>query len=117
MPLFVGSGIAKAKAAKTNIEREQKNADYLQQQLKSQFEQEAEQLNTYQSLIDYYKNTAIPNASLIIKNASKAYLNGDISYVEYVQSIETASSIQLNYNEAISNYNQTVINIQYLTNQ
>lgn len=54
---------------------------------------------------------------LIIKNASKAYLNGDISYVEYVQSIETASSIQLNYNEAISNYNQTVINIQYLTNQ
>lgn len=117
VPLFVGSGIAKTKAAKTNIEREQKNADYLQQQLKSQFEQEAEQLNTYQSLIDYYKNTAMPNASLIIKNASKAYLNGDISYVEYVQSIETASSIQLNYNEAISNYNQTVINIQYLINQ
>lgn len=117
MPIFAGSTIAKTKAAKINIDREQKNADYLQAQLKSQFDQEVEELNTYQSLIYYYKNTAIPNANLIIKNATKAYQNGDISYVEYVQSIETASTIQLNYNEAISNYNQTVINIQYIINQ
>lgn len=117
LPIFAGSSIAKTKAAKINIDREQKNADYLQAQLKSQFDQEVEELNTYQSLIYYYKNTAIPNANLIIKNATKAYQNGDISYVEYVQSIETASTIQLNYNEAISNYNQTVINIQYIINQ
>ena len=54
----------------------------------------------------------MPNANLIIKNATKAYQNGDISYVEYVQSLETASQIQLNYSEAIYNYNQTIITIQ-----
>ena len=43
--------------------------------------------------------------------------NGDISYVEYVQSLETASQIQLNYSEAIYNYNQTIITIQYSINQ
>ena len=117
VPLFAGSNIAKAKAAKTNIEREQKNADYINQQFKSHLEQQSEQLTTYGSLIEYYKNTAMPNANLIIKNATKGYQNGDISYVEYVQSIETASQIQLNYYEAIYNYNQTIITIQYSINQ
>ena len=117
VPLFAGSSIAKAKASKTNMEREQKNADYINQQYKSYLEQQAEQLATYTSLIEYYKSTAVPNANLIIKNATIAYQNGDISYVEYVQSIETASQIQLNYNEAIYNYNQTIITIQYSINQ
>lgn len=117
IPIFAGSTVAKAKAAKTNIEREQKNADYVNQQFKGYLEQQLEQLETYNSLVEYYKNTAIPNANLIIKNATKSYLNGDISYVEYVQSIETASEIQLNYNDAIYNFNQTVITIQYSINQ
>lgn len=117
VPIFAGSSIARAKSAKTNIEREQKNADYINQQFKSHLEQQSEQLVTYASLIDYYKNTAMPNANLIIKNATKGYQNGDISYVEYVQSLETASQIQLNYSEAIYNYNQTIITIQYSINQ
>ncbi|MDP2162309.1 MAG: efflux RND transporter permease subunit [Flavobacterium sp.] len=117
LPMFMGSTINKSKAAKTNIEMEQKNANYINQQFKSHLEQQMEQLTTYQSLIDYYKNTAIPNADLIIKNATKSYLNGDISYVEYVQGIETATEILTNYNEAINNFNQTIIAIQYTINQ
>lgn len=117
LPLFAGSSIAKTRAAKINIDREQKNADYLHTQLKSQFAEQLDQLNTYQSLIEYYRLSAEPNAEKISRNATKSYSNGDISYVEYVQSIETALGILLNYSESIHNYNQTVINIQYLTNQ
>ncbi|AWI24785.1 CusA/CzcA family heavy metal efflux RND transporter [Flavobacterium pallidum] len=117
VPIFAGSAVAKAKAAATNSEREQKNATYLQAQLKSEFIQQQENLVTYQSQIDFYNTTAIPNANLIGKNAAKAYQNGDISYVEYVQSIETALDIRLNFLQAINNYNQTVINLLYLTNQ
>jgi cobalt-zinc-cadmium resistance protein CzcA len=117
LPIFPGSSIARSKAAKTNIAVELKKSEYLYAQAKSQLEQLTIQLETYQSLIDYYKTTAIANASLIIKNATKGYQNGDISYVEYVQSIETAWTIQYNYNDAINKYNQTVITLQYLLNQ
>ena len=55
VPIFAGSSIARAKTEKTNIEREQKNADYINQQFKSHLEQQSEQLVTYASLIDYYK--------------------------------------------------------------
>jgi cobalt-zinc-cadmium resistance protein CzcA len=117
LPIFPGSSIARSKAAKTSIAVEQKNSEYIYSQAKSQLEQLTKQLETYQSLIDYYQTTAIANANSIIRNATRGYQNGDISYVEYVQSIETASTIQFNYNDAISKYNQTVITLQYLLSQ
>lgn len=117
LPLFAGSGVAKIKAAKTNIEIRQKDAEYLQAQLKNQFYQLREQLATYESLIAYYKTTALPNAETMTENASKAYRNGDISYVEYVQAVETAMTIRTNYLNALNKYNQTVINLQFMVNQ
>jgi cobalt-zinc-cadmium resistance protein CzcA len=117
VPIFAGSGTARIRAAKTNIQIQQKNADYLQQQLVSQYRQQLEQLNTYQALLDYYKSTALPNADIITNNATKAYLNGDIAYVEYVQGLETALTIKLNHINAINKFNETVINLQYLINQ
>ncbi|RKS25733.1 cobalt-zinc-cadmium resistance protein CzcA [Flavobacterium endophyticum] len=117
LPIFAGSSIAKIQASKTNIEMQQKNADYMQSQLINQHEQQLQQLHTFQSLVDYYKTTALPNADLITKNAGKAYMNGDISYVEYVQGLETALGIRTNYINAVNNFNQTVINLQFLANQ
>lgn len=117
LPIFAGSSVSKIQASKTNIEIQQKNAEYLQTQLTNQFQQQLQQLNTFQSLLDYYKATALPNADLITKNAGKAYQNGDISYVEYVQGLETALGIRTNYINAVNNFNQTVINLQFLVNQ
>ncbi len=117
LPIFAGSSVSKIQAAKTNIEVQQKNAVYMETQLVNQHEQQLHQLHTFQSLIDYYKGTALPNADLISKNAEKAYMNGDISYVEYVQGVETALEIRTNYINAVNNFNQTVINLQFLANQ
>lgn len=117
LPIFAGSSISKIQASKTHIEMQQKNADYLQSQLVNQHEQQLQQLQTFQSLIDFYKQTALPNADLITKNSGKAYMNGDISYVEYVQGLETALGIRTNYINAVNNFNQTVINLQFLANQ
>lgn len=117
IPIFAGGNAARIKASKTNVALQQKNADYLQQRLKSDYQQQIEQLNTYESLLAYYTTTALPNASIITNNATKAYLNGDIAYVEYVQGLETALNIRLNHINAINKFNETVINLQFLLNQ
>lgn len=117
LPIFAGSTMSKIQASKTNIEVQQKNVDYLKLELANHYQQQIQQLNTFQSLVDYYKNTALANAELITKNAGKAYQNGDVSYVEYVQALETALAIRTNYINAIHNFNQTVINLQFLVNQ
>ena len=99
------------------MEVRQMNADYLQAQLLSEYNQQMQQLETYRSLVDYYHTTALPNAKVIVNNSSKAYMNGDISYVEYVQGLDTALGIRLNYINAVNNHNQAVITLQYLLNQ
>ncbi len=116
VPIFVGGMNAKVRAAETSIQVQQKNTEYLQAQLKSQRDQQIEQLITSQSLVEYYETSALPAAKLITGNAAKSYQNGDISYVEFIQGIQTALEVQTNYLNAVSNYNQAVINLQYLLN-
>lgn len=117
VPIFAGSTVSKIKAAKTNIEIQEKNAAYLKLEMQNQYQQQLEQLKTFESQLDYYKNTALENAMLISKNAGKAYQNGDISYFEYVQGLETSLAIRTNYINTVNNFNQTVINLQFLINQ
>jgi cobalt-zinc-cadmium resistance protein CzcA len=54
---------------------------------------------------------------VIAANATKAYQNGDVSYMEYLQGLETALGIQTDYLQTIHDYNQAAINLQYLLNQ
>lgn len=117
IPVFFGATAARTRAARINVEREKQATGYVQAQLKSQWMEQTEQLKTASALIDYYRDTAEPNAKKITANATKAYQNGDISYVEFVQGLDTANQILLNYADAIRRYNLAVINIQYLINQ
>lgn len=116
VPLFWAATNARIRAARANAEIQQANADYLKAELQSTLSAQREQLETYRAMLVYYTETALPNAAVISGNATKAYQNGDISYVEFVQSMETALSIKNNYTDAINNYNQAIITIQYLLN-
>ncbi|MCF0059650.1 CusA/CzcA family heavy metal efflux RND transporter [Dyadobacter sp. CY356] len=117
IPVFSKSYRSKVRAAETNIQLQQKNVDYLQSQLQNQYQQQLTQLYTYQSLIEYYQTSAIPNARTISANASKSYQSGEISYVEYLQGIQTALDIDMNYLKAVADFNQAFASLQYLLNQ
>ena len=110
------SNKAKIRASETNILMQSKNVELQQSQLNGAYAQEIQQLTASKSLLDYYQNSAIPNARIIAQNAAKAYFNGDISYIEYLQGIQTSREIQLNNLQAIYAYNQRVINLQFLLN-
>lgn len=84
--------------------------------MNSELLQQIQEQKTNQSLVDYYVQTALPNAEIISKNATKAYQNGEVGYVEYLQSLETVLNIEQNYLQAINTFNRSVINIQYLLN-
>ena len=118
LPIF-GKAANKAKldAANTYILLQQKNVATQTANLQGLFSQEIKQVEGLKTQLDYYQNTALPNATLISRQASKAYLSGDIAYVEYLQSFQTARDIQRNYVETLFRYNQSIINLQFLLNQ
>ncbi|MET3125449.1 cobalt-zinc-cadmium resistance protein CzcA [Arcicella rosea] len=116
IPIFGKAINARIKASETEILVQQKNAEYLKNQINSQLLQQIEEQKVNQSLIDYYIQTALPNAEIISSNAQRAFQNGEIGYVEYLQGLETVLSIQQNHLSVISQFNQNNINIQYLLN-
>ena len=96
---------------------QQANAEYVQTQLKNQYLQELQELLTLQSAVEFYETSVLPSAKNISKNASIAYEQGDISYVEYLQGIQTALESQISYVSVLNQYNQSVSAIQYLLNK
>ena len=117
IPLFFGSQAKKIKAMKYSIEQAELEKSYLHKQLSESVQQQLEIIRAQQSVIDYYQESALLNASIIQDHANKSYNNGDISYVEYIQSMETALNIQINYLDAVLQYNLGHNALHYLVNQ
>jgi cobalt-zinc-cadmium resistance protein CzcA len=56
-------------------------------------------------------------AESIVNIAQRTYKSGDIGYIEYVQNLNEANKIKTDYLTMMNNYNQTIINIQFLLNK
>ncbi|WP_318640319.1 CusA/CzcA family heavy metal efflux RND transporter [Flavobacterium ardleyense] len=117
LPIFAGSTIAKNKAAKTNIEMQELNAQLVQNQLETQLEQYQIIAEAYLANIQYYKETALAQAETIRVNSVKEYAAGQISYHEFTEAMDDVYEIENTYLESIFNYNQVIIEINYLINQ
>jgi cobalt-zinc-cadmium resistance protein CzcA len=80
-------------------------------------EQFLNELLKQQSSLNYYEEKAIPQADIIIDNANKSFKNGAIDYIEFIQAMNQALEIKFDYIKTLNNYNQAIINLEYLINQ
>ena len=105
-----------------------KSFDYQKQSLDAQAQQQKVLLNAqlqnaitqYQQDVqqyNYYQSQALPNATEIVKAAQLGYRTGDITYVEYLYALQTATDVQLNYLKSIQQVNQSVVNINSIINK
>ena len=85
----------------------------LQTQLQNALQQYSQNMAQY----NYYKSNALPNVELMISIAMTTYRSGEIGYLEYLQAMQTASEVKLNYLQAIHQLNQSIIHINYLINK
>ena len=72
-------------------------------------------LDQYNAPITYYESQGRQLAEQIVKTAESSFRNGEIDFFQYIQSIENAREIELNHLESLNKYNQTVIELNYLT--
>jgi len=112
--LFFGNS-SKIKAANLAKQAaEQEAADY-KIRLNSVYNQLIQQMNKHEEALYYYENEGKDLSEEIIKTASMSYKNGEIDFFEYIQSLENSYNIILTYYENLNAYNQTVLQINYLT--
>ncbi len=115
VPLLFFGNSSKIKAA--NIAREaaeEETADY-RNRLNSEYKQLIQLLQKHESALAYYENEGKELSEEILKTATKSYKSGEIDFFEYILSLENSYNIILRYYESLNQYNQTIIQINYLT--
>lgn len=113
IPLFTAS---KAKTRSLDYQKRslELNAQWQEQQLKTELTNALKQYEQYIAQFTYFKEQALPNADEIINAAKLGYSTGDISYVEYLYALQTTADIQLNYLKSIQQINEAVTLINSL---
>lgn len=91
-------------------------ADYenTQNNIMATYNQQIKEYQKWQEQLIYYESSGLQQSKAIIINAEQNYRSGNISYVEYIQDITQAFNIRLQYLDALNQYNQTIIYINYL---
>ncbi len=115
IPLFFSGQATRIKAAKIAEARTVEEARDYSILLKAHYQELQRQLSKYGKALDYYSNEGTVLSDEILKTATLSFKNGEIDFFQYLLSLENAYSIQLDYYETLAQYNQTAININYLT--
>jgi len=113
--LWFGSNAAKIKAARLKEKVSQFSAENYSKSLLGNYNSLLGEYAKYNNSLNYYEKQAVPEADLIIDQASKSYKAGAIDYLDYIQSLSRALSIKQNYLDALNNYNQTIVSIEFIT--
>jgi len=115
IPLWFMSNSSKIKAAKISENIARTNAELYTKELSGSYRALLDEYGKYSGSVDYYEQQAVPEADLIIEQSTRSYKNGAMDYLDYVLSLGRALDIRQNYLDALNSYNQTIINIDFLT--
>lgn len=115
IPILFGGQSSKIKAARIAEDIAVSESNEYQIQLNTKFNILSTQLKQLQEALDYYEDEGASLSNEILKTANGSFRNGEIDFYQYIQSLESAYEIKLNYLDELNQYNQTVIAINYLT--
>jgi cobalt-zinc-cadmium resistance protein CzcA len=73
------------------------------------------QLNQLNKALAYYEEEGAALSDEILKTANGSFRNGEIDFYQYIQSLESAYEVKLEYLDKLNEYNTIVIEINYLT--
>ena len=114
IPLWIKPNLARASAAAFQEESMRKKAQQYEVTLAGSFEKALREMDKNTATINYYEISALQNAELILSQSRKAFHAGEISYIEYLQSLKISISIKSNYLQAINQYNQSIVTLEHL---
>lgn len=115
IPLWFAPYSSKIKAAKLKERVAQTNAEYYRKSLSGSYRSLLDEYAKYNNSVVYYEKQAVPEAELIIDQATRSYKAGAMDYLDYILNLNRALGIKQNYLDALNGYNQTIINLESVT--
>lgn len=113
IPLFFSGNISKKKTAKLEQQSWEAMRSNREVQMESFYMQKQAELNQHREMIKYYTENGQKLSKEIIKTADMSYRNGEIDFFQYIQSMENAISIEVDYLDNVLSYNKSYLELHY----
>ncbi|UBM63093.1 CusA/CzcA family heavy metal efflux RND transporter [Candidatus Sulfidibacterium hydrothermale] len=114
IPLWFGPQKSRAKATGLMYQAVQQKEVYQQKALETKKKQLKQKLEKYLEAIRYYQENGKKLSRTLLRTADKSFMAGEINYFQFIQSMKAATDIRLNYLDNLQQYNQTVLELQYI---
>ncbi|MCB0734450.1 MAG: CusA/CzcA family heavy metal efflux RND transporter [Bacteroidetes bacterium] len=116
IPIFYQHQKAKIKAAQTEAQMALNDFEAAKHRLSSLYESALLRLLNQRQTVDYYEQTALPHAQALMSAADEQFRSGEIDYLHWSALINQALDIENQYLDVQFELNQTILEINYLTN-
>lgn len=114
VPLAFGAQRAKVRAAKKDVEMATLARESELKQIENDWRQALGEYEKARTSVEYYEKEALHEAAEMARISQTSYENGEISYVELMQNLESANQVRMDYLSAINEFNLAVVEINYL---
>lgn len=112
-PLLFTGNLSKNKVAKLDWLQWEEQRKNQEAKMNSFFVVKRSELEQKHEAIRYYNESGQRLSDEIIHTAEKSYRNGEIDFFQYIQSLESAANIQLDYLDNLLQYNQAYLKLYY----
>ncbi|GHV64377.1 hypothetical protein FACS1894199_02490 [Bacteroidia bacterium] len=114
VPIFFGANRAKFKAAKIRSDQLYIERQQAEQSVQLAYSVQYNEYVKAKESLTYYQTIGMPQAEEIMQTAQTAYQLGEIGYMEYIQNLQTAIGIKIQTVDALNQFNQSIIVLNYL---
>ena len=114
VPILFSGNVSKTKVAQLESQSWEEQKLNQEQKMTQFIRQQQNEIAKYQESINYYNTTGKKLSEEIIKVANSSYKNGEIDFFQYIQSLENAVSIKIEYVEAVLQFNSNQLELHYL---
>ncbi|MBG50189.1 MAG: CusA/CzcA family heavy metal efflux RND transporter [Pseudozobellia sp.] len=114
IPLFFSGNSSRIKALKISELKILEESKEYQKNLSIKYSQLLKEQKKYSKTLAYFQEEGTHLSDQILKTAIISFKNGEIDFFQYIQSLENAYEIQLEYLENLNLYNQVILEINYL---
>jgi len=115
LPIWAKPQLSKIKAEQFKTKEREATYQGITNKMNTHYILLVERFAQLQINIESYNEYALPQAKLIFKQAQRGFKEGEIGYVEYIQSLDRAAKIELDYLEIINQFYQTKTDLEFIT--
>lgn len=114
IPVWFVPSAARVKAASARSETARLQAVSLEKQLQGEWRQAVQQFEKNNSSLNYYRNSALPNAQLLLRQSTAAFRAGEIGQADFRLNVQQGLAIQEAYLQTLLDYNQSILMLEFL---